>query len=258
MSDSILVEPGAPVATVTLNRPERANALGVEAWGRLGRVFAELDNDDEVRCIVVRGAGPGFGAGADISEFPARRASSDQARQYAEVELGGLAAVANCRHPTVAAIHGACAGGGLAVALCCDVRIATRSARFGIPVTRLGLTMAYGELEVVQRVLGPAATADVLLSGEIFDAERALQLGVVTRVVDDSELNAATSKLAARICAGGPLVNRWHKKFIRRLQDPTPLTDADIDEGYACFDTADYRRGVEAFLAKRKPEFEGN
>jgi len=257
MPDPILCDFAAPIATVVLNRPERLNALDLESWAALTELFARLDADDSIRCIIVRGAGKAFGAGADIAEFASERANARQAEAYGTIELGGIESVAACRHPVVAQINGACVGGGLALALACDLRVCAASSRFGIPVNRLGLTMAYGELAVLQRVVGPAAAAEVLLPGEVFDADRALQLGLVGRIVADEQLESAVARVAGLIAERAPLVNRWHKKFIRRLQDPTPLTAAEIDEGYACFDTDDYRRGFEAFLEKRKPEFEG-
>ncbi len=258
MTEKILVDASAPLATVTLNRPQRLNALDEESWRLLGEAFDALDADDDVRCIVVRGAGErAFSAGADVAEFADKRRDVERATGYGKIELAGIEAATTCRHPTVAQIHGVCVGGGLAVALACDLRVCAQSSRFGVPVNQLGLTMSYGELGLLQRAVGASAASEILLSGEVFGAERALHLGLVGRVVDDDRLADEVADLTGLIVERAPLVNRWHKKFVRRLQDPTPLSETEIAEGYECFGTEDYRAGFEAFLAKRKPTFKG-
>jgi enoyl-CoA hydratase/carnithine racemase len=258
VSDPILVERDGAIATVTLNRPERLNALDKAMWSRLGSAMQELDGDDSLRCIVLRGAGDrAFAAGADISEFHAERANSKQAQAYSEGGIGWLRAVAECRHPTLALIQGACVGGGLLIASQCDLRICNESARFGVPVKNLGLTESYDELAGMLRLLGPAASLEILLEGRIWNAREAYEKGLVSRVVLDANVVAEAYAAARRIAEGAPLVARWHKKFIRRLLDPRPLSAEERAEGYACFDTEDFREGVAAFLAKRKPQFTG-
>jgi len=258
MSDSVLVARDGAIATVTFNRPERLNALDKAMWTRLGAVMRELDVDESLRCIVLRGAGEkAFAAGADVAEFHAERANSRQARQYSQDGIGWMRALAECRHPTVALIQGACVGGGLLVALQCDLRICNESARFGVPVKNLGLTEAYEELQGMMRVIGPAASLEILLEGRIWGAREAYEKGLVCRVVPDAEVVADAYAAARRIAEGAPLVARWHKKFIRRLLEPRPLSAEERDESYACFDTEDFKTGVAAFLAKRKPEFKG-
>ena len=258
MAQSILVERAGAAATVTLNRPERLNALDLASWRRLKEVAEELDADLSLRCVVIRGAGDkAFAAGADISAFQRERADMAQARLYGEALHGALMAVAGCRHPTVAQIQGVCVGGGLELASSCDFRICGQSSRFGVPVKQLGLTMSYGELKALVDLVGPAGAREILLEGAIFGAERALQLGLVTRVVPDAEVEREVAATVTRIADGAPLVARWHKKFIARLTDPRPLSAEEAEEGYASIATADYRTGVEAFLAKRKPQFRG-
>jgi enoyl-CoA hydratase/carnithine racemase len=258
VSDAILVERDGAIATVTLNRPERLNALDKAMWSRLGSAMQELDGDASLRCIVLRGAGDrAFAAGADISEFHSERANSKQAQAYSEGGIGWLRAVAECRHPTLALIQGACVGGGLLIASQCDLRICNESARFGVPVKNLGLTESYEELAGMLRLLGPAASLEILLEGRIWNAREAYEKGLVSRVVPDANVVAEAYAAARRIAEGAPLVARWHKKFIRRLLDPRPLTAGERAEGYACFDTEDFREGVAAFLAKRKPQFTG-
>ena len=259
MSQSILVQREGPVATVLLNRPERLNALDLASWRRLGEVAIELDKQDDLRCIVIRGAGEkAFAAGADISAFARERADVKQARLYGETVHQSLTAVSTCRHPTVAMIRGVCVGGGLELACCCDLRIAGEDSRFGVPIKQLGLTMTHGELEALIDLVGKAGALEILLEGAIFGAERALRLGLVTRVVPNAELDREVAETVGRIAEGAPLVARWHKKFIRRLLDPAPLLAEEVEEGFAAMGTEDYRRGVAAFLAKRKPEFTGS
>ena len=258
MSDIVLVQRDGVIATVVLNRPKKLNALNHATWLRLREVMHRLDADDTLRCVVLRGAGgKAFAAGADISEFAEHRKNVAEAKRYGEAEHNGVMAVAECRHPTVALIQGACVGGGLEIASACDIRISGRSSRFGVPINRLGLTMAYPELQRFVATFGRAAALELLLEGSVVDADRAFALGLVNRVVADDQVEAEAYAAARRIAGGAPLVNRWHKQFMRRLLDPRPLTNADLDEAFAAFGTADYQTGYRAFLEKRTPEFEG-
>ncbi|HEY2862542.1 MAG TPA: enoyl-CoA hydratase-related protein [Casimicrobiaceae bacterium] len=258
MSEAVLVARDGVIATVVLNRPDKLNALSLAAWTELGARMRELSAEEQVRCIVVRGAGSkAFAAGADIAEFPDVRANAAQGRDYGEVIHATMRSIGECRHPTVAMIQGICVGGGLEVALMCDLRICGAGSRFGIPINRLGLTMGYGELAGLLAVVGPAVALEILLEGRIFGAQEAYDKGLVQRVVADDRVEAEARAAADRIAAGAPLVARWHKQFIRRLAPLTELTREERAEGYACFDSADFREGLAAFLAKRDPRFRG-
>jgi enoyl-CoA hydratase/carnithine racemase len=258
MTAAVLIERDGAIATVVLNAPDRLNALSLASWTELGARMRELSADDALRCVIVRGAGTkAFAAGADISEFPEVRASAAQGRVYGETIHATMRAIGECRHPTVAMIHGVCVGGGLEVALMCDLRICGAGSRFGIPINRLALTMGYGELAGLLAVVGPAVALEILLEGRVFGAQEAFDKGLVQRVVADQDVAAEARAAAERIAAGAPLVARWHKQFIRRLSATPQLSDADWAEGYACFDTADFREGLAAFLAKREPRFRG-
>lgn len=246
------------VARVTLDRPDKLNAVNNAMWDRLRELFGELDADTSLRCVIIAGAGErAFSVGADIGEFEQNRSSVEKARSYAQRTHAALDAIARCRHPVLAEIRGLCVGGGLELACCCDLRIAGESARFGIPVKRLGLVVAYSELQPLVDLIGPANAMEILLEGDVFGAGRAYDMGLVNRVVPDAGVRAEVEASAARICEGAPLVARWHKKFTRRLMDPAPLSPEELDESYACFGTEDFRIGYQAFLAKTKPEFRG-
>ena len=258
MSQSVLVERAGDIATVILNAPEKLNALSRGTWERLAEVVTELSGDDALRCIVLRGAGDrAFAAGADISEFETERSDPESCKAYSRMVARTMNTVAECRHPTIALIKGACVGGGLEIACCCDLRICGDSSRFGIPVNRLGLVMAHAELTMLLALIGRAQALEILLEGRVFGAAEAREKGLVNRVVPDADVEDEVYATARRIAAGAPLVARWHKRFARRLLDPRPLTEKEVDEGIACFETEDYRIGIRAFLDKKTPLFKG-
>jgi enoyl-CoA hydratase/carnithine racemase len=258
MTDLIAVTKDGPIATVVLNRPEKLNALTKAMWSDLGFAIAALAADDALRCIVLRGAGErAFSPGNDIGEFATERANKAQAVSYGAVMRTTAEALAACRHPLVAQIHGICVGGGLEIAALCDLRICGTSSRFGAPIKNLGLVMAYPEMAPLVRLVGGSVALEILLEGRVFDAAEALQKGLVTRVVPDADVAAEARATAERIAEGAPLVARWHKRFARRLADPQPLAAAEHDECFDCFDTEDFRIGYAAFLAKQKPRFSG-
>jgi enoyl-CoA hydratase len=258
MSDLIAVTRDDAIATVVLNRPEKLNALTKPMWRSLGDAMVSLSNDDALRCVIVRGAGErAFSPGNDIAEFATERANKAQAIDYGRVMHTTATALAECRHPLVAQIHGICVGGGLEIAALCDLRICGESSRFGAPIKNLGLVMAYPEMVPLVRLVGANVALEILLEGRIFDATEAMAKRLVTRVVRDADVAAEARSTAERIAEGAPLVARWHKRFARRLADPRPITEAEYDECFDCFDTEDFRIGYAAFLAKRKPGFVG-
>jgi len=258
MSELIQVERDATIATVVLNRAEKLNALTKPMWRELGEVVGRLSADDSLRCIVVRGAGEkAFSPGNDIGEFATERATKAQAVEYGRVMHATATALAECRHPLVAQIHGICVGGGLEIAALCDLRICGTSSRFGAPIKNLGLVMAYPEMAPLVRLVGAPVALEILLEGRVFDAAEAREKGLVTRVVPDERVAEEARATAGRIAEGAPLVARWHKKFARRLAAGGALSAAEMDECFDCFDTEDFRIGYEAFLVKRKPGFVG-
>ena len=258
MSGDILTQRSGDIATVTLSAPDRLNAMNLDMWRGIADAFTALDGDGDLRCIILRGAGEkAFAAGADIAEFATERFDRDSARTYGAVMAAALEAIQQCRHPVVAMVHGACVGGGLELACCCDMRICGENSRFGVPVKNLGLVVALNEMQAVAAVVGRANALEIVLEGRVFDAATAQGMGLVNRIVADDQVTTEAEATARRIAQGAPLVARWHKQFARRLTDPRPLTEADIEESYACFDTEDFQTGYKAFLNKDKPEFEG-
>ena len=258
MRDLVYVERDGAIATVVLNRPDKLNALTRGMWASLGEVVEQLSADDSLRCVIIRGAGEkSFSPGNDIAEFAHERSNKRQAIEYGKVMHRTADALAHCRHPLIAQIHGICVGGGLEIAALADLRICGESSRFGAPIKNLGLVMAYAEMAPLVRLVGPAVALEILLEGRVFDAAEAKEKGLVTRVVPDDGVAAEVRVAAERIADGAPLVARWHKKFARRLAERTPLTDDELDECFDCFDTEDFRIGYAAFLAKQKPGFIG-
>jgi len=258
MSEPIYVTTDGSIATVVLNRPEKLNAMSVAMNRRLGEIMEACDRDRDLRCVVVRGAGGrAFSVGADIAEFEATRSSAAKAREYARLGNPAFRAVRACRHPVIALIQGLCVGGGFGLAGVCDLRICGESSRFGVPIKRLGLVESHEELEAVVRMIGAASLLEVLLTGDLLDAQTALRIGFVNRVVPDDRVEGEAYAVAGKIADGAPLAARWHKRFVYDLVERRPLTDADRDVAYECFDTEDFQIGYRAFLAKTTPRFVG-
>ena len=257
MAGDVQAQRDGGIATVTLANPGKLNAVTADMWRRLGALMAELDADDDLRVVVLRGAGDNFAAGGDLDEFRHARASVDLALAYHEAVGVALSAVERCRHPTLASIRGACVGGGLEIACACDLRIAGASARFGAPINRLGFSMYPGELAGLLALAGPAVAKEILLEGRLLTAGEAFAKGLLTRVVADDGLEAEVAHTAARIAAGAPLAARAHKWWIARLLEGRPLAEDEKRQAFAFLATADYQEGLAAFEAKRPPVFKG-
>ncbi|MEO0398864.1 MAG: enoyl-CoA hydratase-related protein [Pseudomonadota bacterium] len=246
------------IVTITLNNPTKLNAMTWDMWVQMGDAWEALNKDDSVRCIVVKGGGDrGFCPGNDIGEFEKYRSNAEDARRLSENMNRGRNAMLACLHPIVGQIKGACVGGGLEIAMMCDLRICSDDSRFGAPLNRLGLTMAYEEMLPIWRTTDRRTLFEFLVEGRIVGAEEAKERGLVTRITSRDGLEPEVNAAAARIAAGPPLVNRWHKKFFNRLEDPRPLTEEDHDEHYLAFETEDYKIGYRSFLSKTKPKFVG-
>jgi enoyl-CoA hydratase/carnithine racemase len=244
MASQILVTRETAVATVELSNPGKLNAITTAMWGELKRAVDALSAEDGLRCVVLRGAGrDAFAAGADIEEFATVRDNAEQGMHYhRELVRGALEAVAACRHPTIAMIHGPCIGGGFEIACQCDLRLSGRSGRFGLPINRLGFAIAYDELAALLPLLGRAVTLEILIEGRVWDAQEAHAKGLLTRVVPDEELDEECRRTVER--RGAPLVSRWHK--VRAAPRPQPAPRRRRWANFAYFATEDYREGMAA------------
>lgn len=244
------------IVEVSLNRPEKLNALTKPMWRELGKIFKKLSKDKNLRCIVIRGkGGKSFSPGNDISEFETQRSSSKLAKAYGVHLHGTLRAIQECPIPTIALIEGICVGGGMEIAACCDLRICGESSRFGVPIKRLGLTMAAKELEALLRITSYSIAMEILLEGKIMSAEEAYEKNLVNRVVADSEVETEVYKSAELISEGAPKVARWHKEFAKEIIKTGKVSDKLNNLGYKCYDTEDFKSGYKSFLAKTKPKF---
>lgn len=240
------------IGVITLSHPGRLNAIDVAMWHSLREIATSLaDLRPLLHVVVVRGEGGHFAAGADIAEFPAIRFETASLRQYHEQTVAqALRALRGCEVPLVAQIEGACVGGGLEIAACCDLRIASRDARFGAPIAKLGFPMAPDEVALLLGVISPAGIAEMLLEARLVDAGRALQLGLVSRLCDDAQAEAWASAL--RIAALPPAVARANKRTLRQWARGGP-TEAERTAHFSYADSTAHREGVAAFLA-REPE----
>jgi enoyl-CoA hydratase/carnithine racemase len=244
------------IAILILDNPGKLNAINLAMWQQLAEHMNRIGSEHAIRCVVVRGAGQeAFAAGGDLEEFVTGRATLEQALHYHGQVAVALNAIADCPHPTVALIQGACIGGGLEIAGVCDLRISGESARFGAPINKLGFSMYPGEMEGLLKLAGAAVMKEILLEGRILTATEAYEKGLVTRIVPDTQVEDEAYATARRIGAGAPLVAGWHKQWIRRLQSGKPLNDEEKAASFAFLDTEDYKEGLAAFLEKRKPVF---
>ncbi len=247
------------IAVVTLNRPARRNAMTLAMWRELGRIFANLGGDADVRAIILTGAAGGFCAGADISEFPAVRASAEDGRAYEAAGDHCQTSIATCAKPTIAAISGPCFGGGVGLALACDFRVADSTAYFAIPAARLCNVYGVVETRALLNAVGPAVAKEVLFTGRRYMAGEAHRIGLATHQAASDALGAARD-LAAGLRHSAPLTIKGAKIVLEALMldlaDHRHATiQAVMDEAMT---SADYKEGVAAFTQKRDPVFRGS
>lgn len=256
----VLVEYDGAIALVTLSHPGRLNAISIAMWQELAATFTALSDNKDLRCVVLRGEGGNFAAGADIREFPQQRADLAGVMHYhTQVLAPALAAIAACIHPILAQIDGVCVGGGLEIASQCDLRIAGSSSRFGVPINRLGFPMAPDEMRGLLALAGRAVTLEILLEGRVFGAAEAMAKGLLTRVLPDTEVADDVMRTARRLARGAPMAARINKQTVVRLcASPEPLSESELRTLFNYAESRDHQEGVRAFLAGREPEFSGD
>lgn len=241
------------LATVTLNNPQRMNAMTRAMWRQLREVFLDIAGRSDLRAVLVQGAGAHFCAGGDISEYPAFRFDPQSLQHFHEVEVwGGLQAMLDCPLPVLAVVRGNCMGAGLEMASCCDMRLGAHSSLYGAPIARLGFPMAPREAALVQQAVGTAGASAMLLAAETLDAARLCQSGFLAWSVPDEAVQARADALLARMLALSPQAARLNKQVLRQARAPQPPTPAST---YAYAASAEHREGIQAFLEKRRPAF---
>ena len=260
MTDVVRYENNGSVATITLNRPEAYNSLDYEAYEQLSARFREAATDPGVRAVVFTGTGRGFCTGDDVRKLLGAGAA-ELARRLSsgELELPG-AAMRRCDKPIIGAINGAAVGYGMELSLLCDVRIAAPQARFSEMFVRRAIVAGADSFEILPQLVGASAAAELLMSGDLIDADRALQLGLVSRVVPEADLVASAQAMAAHFAANPPLAVQAAKHALRlaRAGKGEELRSFIGTQGRALLATADHQESVSAFLERREPTFHGH
>ena len=248
------------VGVITFNNPAKRNAMSLDMWEGLGSALIALRDDDDVRVVILTGAGDkAFVSGADISQFEKVRHNAAASEEYSKKSEAQRALLANYPKPIIACIRGFCLGGGMQVAMAADIRIASDSSQFGIPAAKLGIAYGYDGLRHLVSLVGPSWARLIMYTGMKIDAAEAVRIGLVERVLPDAELWDATMEIARTISGNAPLAIKAAKITIAQvLKDPDRRDMNAIRQvGTDCMDSQDFREGRQAFMEKRKPKFQG-
>jgi enoyl-CoA hydratase len=259
-TDKMLSRKEGGVGYVTFNNPERLNAVSLDMWEATKRILDDFAADNDIRAVVLTGAGgKAFVSGADISKFESERANLEAARAYNKKSEGASASIAEFPKPTIAMIRGYCIGGGLGLATCCDLRIATDNSRFAVPAAKLGLGYGYIGLKRLTDIVGPAFAKEIFYTARQFDAQEALTMGLINRVVPSAELETSVKSITDMICANAPLTIQAVKYTVGEIlkDEGKRNVQGTVEMVEKCFASNDYNEGRAAFMEKRKPVFTG-
>jgi enoyl-CoA hydratase/carnithine racemase len=257
----LLLKKEPPLGWLIFNQPEKRNAVSQDMWQLMPDYVHDLATDEAIRVVILRGAGDkAFVAGADISQFKERRRNMADEAEYSKISARGQHSLTTLSKPLLAMIHGYCVGGGVGIALACDLRLAADDARFGIPAARLGLGYHYTGMEKLLHLVGPSYTKEIFFTARTdFSAQDALRMGLVNQVVPKTDLETFTRHYALTIAQNAPLTIRSAKATVEQLvRSPAERDLALLDRLIAdCFNSQDYQEGVQAFSEKRRPQFQG-
>ena len=257
----MLAEVNDGIGWITFNAPEKRNAMSLDMWQGLGEILGKLQEEKSLRVLILKGAGDAaFVSGADISEFEDKRSSQRDRDAYEAAFDDALDKLANFATPVVAMIRGYCIGGGLAIALNTDIRIATEQSKFGIPAAKLGLGYGFEAVKTLESIVGPSHAKDILFTARFLEANEALSIGLVNFMVGSELLEQTVNEYANKIVSNAPLTIRAVKKTVGEVvKDPGQKNPAHIERMVNdCFLSADYQEGRRAFMEKRKPKFTGS
>ena len=257
----MLAEVNDGIGWITFNAPEKRNAMSLDMWQGLGEILGKLQEEKSLRVLILKGAGDAaFVSGADISEFEDKRSNQRDRDAYEAAFDDALDKLANFATPVVAMIRGYCIGGGLAIALNTDIRIATEQSKFGIPAAKLGLGYGFEAVKTLESIVGPSHAKDILFTARFLEAKEALSIGLVNFIVGSELLEQTVNEYANKIVTNAPLTIRAVKKTVSEVvKDPGQKNPAHIERMVNdCFLSADYQEGRRAFMEKRKPKFTGS